>query len=221
MKKRLLMPMNLQLFAEGGEGGSDNGAGGGASTNSQQGQQSQGEGQQSEGSEGDQGTGKTFSREDVAKMITAETAKAVAKAQEEWKAEQSEATKLAQMNADQKAEYEREKLEAKIAELEQQQTLSEMSKTATKMLADKGVQANEGILSFVVKDTAEDTAGAVKGFLALIDEQREIIKADVEQRLGGKVPLDGTSQSETVGEYGKTLAQRTKVETPKNTYFKN
>jgi hypothetical protein len=125
------------------------------------------------------------------------------------------------MNADQKAEYEREKLEAKIAELEQQQTLSEMSKTATKMLADKGVQANEGILSFVVKDTAEDTAGAVKGFLALIDEQREIIKADFEKRLGGKVPLDGTSQSETVGEYGKTLAQRTKVETPKNTYFKN
>jgi hypothetical protein len=89
------------------------------------------------------------------------------------------------------------------------------------MLADKGVQANEGILSFVVKDTAEDTAGAVKGFLALIDEQREIIKADFEKRLGGKVPLDGTSQSETVGEYGKTLAQRTKVETPKNTYFKN
>lgn len=215
------MPMNLQLFAEGGEGGSDNGAGGGASTNSQQGQQSQGEGQQSEGSEGDQGTGKTFSREDVAKMITDETAKAVAKAQEEWKAEQSEATKLAQMNADQKAEYEREKLEAKIAELEQQQTLSEMSKTATKMLADKGVQANEGILSFVVKDTAEDTSGAVKGFLALIDEQREIIKADFEKRLGGKVPLDGTSQSETVGEYGKTLAQRTKIETPKNTYFKN
>ncbi|MFM2490840.1 hypothetical protein ABW365_26210 [Enterococcus avium] len=82
MKKRLLMPtfplkMNLQLFAEGGEGGSSDGSNGGTSTNSQQEQQSQGNSQQPEGSEDEQGNGKTFSRDEVAKMIAAETTKAV------------------------------------------------------------------------------------------------------------------------------------------------
>ncbi|WP_391521557.1 hypothetical protein [Enterococcus avium] len=68
--------MNLQLFAEGGDGGTGDGANGGASTNSQQRQQSQNEGQQSEGGDGEQGTGKTFSRDEVGKMIAAETKKA-------------------------------------------------------------------------------------------------------------------------------------------------
>lgn len=220
MKKYLLMPMSLQLFAEGGDGDDPGSRGQGGQSATPQGSQ-QTDPPDPEGGESDQSTGKTFSRDDVAKMISAETAKAVAKAKEEWETQQSEATKLAQMNATEKAEYEREKLEAKIAELEQQQVLTEMSKTATKMLSDKGVAANEEILSIVVKNSAEETSSAVKGFLAVIDEQREIIKADFEKRLGGKIPMDGTSSSENIGEYGKELAQKTKVDTAKNTYFKN
>ena len=77
MKKRLLMPLNLQFFAEGGEGGNGEGTDGGTSTNSQDGQQAQNS-QQSANGEGEQNTGKTFSRDDVAKMIAAETNKAKA-----------------------------------------------------------------------------------------------------------------------------------------------
>ena len=105
MKKSSLMPtfplkMNLQLFAEGGEGGSGDSASGGASTNSQQEQQSQGEDQQSTGGEGEQGTGKTFSREELAKIVAAETSKAKAAWEKDFEAKQEEAKKLAKMNAE-------------------------------------------------------------------------------------------------------------------------
>lgn len=194
MKKSLLMPtfplkMNLQFFAE---GGSEEGGQGGTSTNPAGQGTDEPDGEEEDGKEGN----KTFSRDDVAKMISAETTKAVNRAKEQWEAElkneQSEADKLAEMNEKEKAEYEKQKLIDKIAELEQEQNQSKMSKSATVMLAEKGLKASEGILSFVVRDTAEATTEAVNVFVDLIEEQREEIKADFEKRLGGKVPLDGT-----------------------------
>lgn len=183
--------MDLQFFAEGESGEGDQG---GTSTNSE-GQGADGSDDDGEEGNGEQG-GKTFSRDEVAKMIAAEKSKAVNKAKEQWKAEllneKSEAEKLAEMNEKEKAEYEKQKLIDKIAELEQEQNQIKMSKNAAEMLTEKGLRASEGILSFVVRDTAEATTEAVNTFVSLIEEQREDIKADFEKRLGGKVPLDGT-----------------------------
>lgn len=200
MKKRLLMPtfplkMNLQLFAEGGEGGSGDGSNGGTSTNSQQGQQSQDNDQQSEGGEDNQGNGKTFSRDDVAKMIAAETTKAVTAAEEKWRNEKAEAEKLAEMNEKDKADYERQKLEEKIAEYERKDNLAKMSEKASEMLSDKGAVPTKEILSLIVMEDAESTSNNVKTYLAAIEQERESIKADFEKRLGGKVPLDGTGST--------------------------
>lgn len=192
MKKRLLMPtkfplkMDLQFFAEGESGEGDQG---GASTNSEgQGEDGSDDG---EGEDGEQG-GKTFSRGEVAKMIAAETHKAVSAAEEKWRNEKAEADKLAEMNDKDKADYERQKLEEKIAEFERKENLSKMSEQASEMLSDKGATPTKEILSLVVSDDAETTSTNVKTYLAALELEREAIKADYEKRLGGKVPLDGT-----------------------------
>lgn len=171
MKKRLLMPafplkMNLQLFAEGGDGGTGDGANGRASTNSQQRQQSQNEGQQSEGGDGEQGTGKTFSRDEVGKMIAAETKKARASWEKEYEEKQEEAKKLAKMNAEEKLKHQLEQKESEINELKRQQTLTEMSKEASKMLSENELPFDDDLLSLLVSDDAEATKKATNAIIA-------------------------------------------------------
>ncbi|EOA3444918.1 DUF4355 domain-containing protein [Enterococcus hirae] len=177
MKKRLFMPtfflkMNLQLFAEGGDGG--DGASGGASTNSQQGQQAQGDGQHHVNSEGDQGTGKTFSRDEVAKMIAAETNKAKAAWEKELESKKEEAKKLAKMNAEEKLQHELKQKEAEIAELKRGQALSEMTKEASKMLTDANLPHDDDLLGLIVSDDADATKQAV----AVITNFASLIKKE-------------------------------------------
>ncbi|MCA6767551.1 DUF4355 domain-containing protein [Enterococcus hirae] len=177
MKKRLFMPtfflkMNLQLFAEGGDGG--DGASGGASNNSQQGQQAQGDGQHHVNSEGDQGTGKTFSRDEVAKMIAAETNKAKAAWEKELESKKEEAKKLAKMNAEEKLQHELKQKEAEIAELKRGQALSEMTKEASKMLTDANLPHDDDLLGLIVSDDADATKQAV----AVITNFASLIKKE-------------------------------------------
>lgn len=168
------MPMSLQFFAEGGDGGTGEGASGGASTNSQQGQQSQSNGQQSESGEGEQGAGKTFSRDEVAKMIAAETNKAKAAWEKELEAKKEEAKKLAKMNAEEKLQHELEQKEAEIAELKRGQALSEMTKEASKMLTDANLPHDDDLLGLIVSDDADATKQAVSiitNFASLIKKE--------------------------------------------------
>lgn len=202
MKNRLLMPMSLQLFAEGGESGAGDGAQGGSSTNSQQGQQSSGEGQQSTKSEGDQSPGKTFSRDDVAKMIAAETKKARASWDKELEAKQKEAEKLAKMNAEEKLKHQLEQKEAEINELKRGQTLVEMSKEASKMLTEAELPVNDDLLSLIVSEDAEKTSAAVK---IITDFASQIKKANARQtppNEGGQFSA-GTEKEYSVAEMAK------------------
>lgn len=175
--------MNLQFFAEdtGSDSGGDNP---GNSTTEETNGNSKNEQETNE-------PDKKYSDEDVNKIIDAKFAK--------WKVEQQkeqdEAKKLAEMDDKEKKDYEKQKLQEEIDNLKREKTLAEMAKTATSMLADKGIQASEGILSFVVKDSAEGTSESVKAFVDLIDAEREVIKADFEKRLGSKLPLDGTTST--------------------------
>lgn len=178
--KRMKIGMNLQFFAEdtGSNGGGDN----------PDNTTIEDTNQETEISQKTIDTDKKYSDEDVNKIIDAKFAK--------WKAEQQkekdEAAKLAEMDEKEKTDYEKQKLQEEIDALKKEKTLVEMAKTATSMLADKGIQASEGILSFVVKDNADETSANVKAFVDLIEAEREVIKADFEKRLGGKMPLDGS-----------------------------
>lgn len=174
--KRLLMPMNLQYFAE-PEGGQDTPPAEKATPPEDK----------PKGEE----TGKTFSRDEVAKMIAAETKKAVTAAEEKWRAEKDEAAKLAEMDDKEKADYEKQQLEAKLAEFERKEVLSKMSEQASEMLSEKGATPTKEMLRLIVSEDAETTSANVKTYLASVEAEREAIKAEYEKRLGGKVPLDG------------------------------
>lgn len=177
MKKRLLMPMQLQFFSENPDGGDDTPP---AEQNTPP-----------EGKPKGEETGKTFSRDEVAKMIAAETKKAVTAAEEKWRAEKDEAAKLAEMDDKEKADYEKRQLEAKLAEFERKEVLSKMSEQASEMLSEKGATPTKEMLRLIVSEDAETTSANVKTYLASVEAEREAIKAEYEKRLGGKVPLDG------------------------------
>lgn len=179
MKNNLPLKMQLQLFAEQGESGLGQS---GESTNQEGSQSTDPKPGGEDGKGADQ---KTFTRDDVAKMIAAETSKAVSKVQKEYEDKQAEADKLAKMNADEKAAHERKKLEEKIAEYEHKESIHAMSKEASKMLSDASIVADDEILSFVVKDTAEATQKAVTSFVALIDKKAE---EKTKAALSGKPP---------------------------------
>ncbi|UWI19201.1 MAG: protein of unknown function DUF4355 [Bacteriophage sp.] len=190
MRKKYLnckIPMNLQIFAEGGAGdgaGAEGGNGGGAGAEEQGGAapQSFDDFLQREGNQAE------FDRR-VQKAI--ETA--VTKAQEKWQAltddKLSEAEKLAKMTKEEKAEYKTRKLEKELADLKRQNSLSEMSKTARKMLADEEINIPDELLAHLVSDNAEDTKTAVESFSKLY---KAAVQAAVKEALKGNSPKSGS-----------------------------
>lgn len=128
---------------------------------------------------------KTFTEEEVEKLIK----ERVAREQKAKEKAIEEAAKLAKMNADEKREYEFQKLQDELAELKKKDAFYGLSKEATKMLAGADIAADDEVLSFVVKDTAEDTQTAVNSFVGLVSKK-------VEE--GVKKALAGTSPKTTV-----------------------
>lgn len=146
MKKRLLMPLHLQFFAD--PDGTGTPPAGDSNPNDQA---------NPDDPDGAGNGDKTFTRDEVAKMIAAETSKKQKAWEKEQQEKQAEAEKLAKMNAQEKAEHEKKQLEAKIAELERGQTLAAMTKEASKMLSEASLPHDDDLLSLIVSDDAEAT----------------------------------------------------------------
>lgn len=115
-----------------------------------------------------------FSRGEVAKIVKEETRKAL-----------NEAEKLRNMNEDEKAEYRIKQLEEELDAERRQNSFNAMSKEASKMLSEASISADDEILEFVVKDTAEATKEAVDKFVDLVDRTAE---AKTKEALSGKPP---------------------------------
>ena len=111
----------------------------------------------------------------------------------EWQKKQQkavdEAQKLATMNATQKAEYERDQLKKELEELKRISALSEMSKTARKLLSDNGITISDDLLSVMVTEDAETTKAAVDGFSQMFTQA---VEAAVKERLKGDPPRKGS-----------------------------
>lgn len=197
MKVKKLLPMNLQFFAEDDaadvtpDNTSDNNADNKEKNSSDQ-------------TEAD----KKYSDADVDKIIAAKFAKWEAKQQQE----KDEAAKLAEMDDKEKADYEKQQLEAKLAEFERKEVLSKMSEQASEMLSEKGATPTKEMLRLIVSEDAETTSSNVKTYLASVEAEREAIKAEYEKRLGGKVPLDGNG---TTISRGAQLAKNANNQTKK------
>lgn len=181
MKKRLL----LQLFAEGGESGTDgNGAAVGEKPGSTAGSE---EKETKEGKEGKKSEAK-YSDADLDKIIGERFAR--------WQKEQQkavdEAKKLAEMNATQKAEYERDQLQKQLDDYKRKDSLAEMTKTARKMLTDDGITVPDELLSMFVTTEAEETKAAVDGFAKLF---KEAVENAVKEKIKGEPPRRGVGGS--------------------------
>jgi len=129
--------------------------------------------------------------------------------QKKKEAEIAEAEKLAKMSAEEKAnhtaqkEKERaDKAEARIAELERKDALSEMSKTARKMLADEGINISDELLSRLVTTDAEETKAAVDGFAKLF---KTAVEDAVKEQARGTTPRNITNNAGDVSEIDKRI----------------
>ena len=111
-----------------------------------------------------------------------------AKWQEKKDKEISEAQKLAEMNAQQKAEYERDQLQKKLDELLEKETLSQMRAEARKELSGVGINIPDELLSVIVTKDAEKTKGAVEAFKTM---WQSAIQSALKETLRGDAPRSG------------------------------
>lgn len=105
------------------------------------------------------------------------TQEAIEKALAQYKAENELSGKELEEYRRQAAEAEKQELLDKIASLEKEQTKRELTDEAIKTLSGRKLPVNEKVLSFVVKDTADDTLKAIADFESIISE----IKAEYTQ----------------------------------------
>lgn len=179
------LPMNLQLFAEGGDGaGADGGNGGGSG--------------ESAGGEGGAGGDTPPSFDDFLKTggnqaefdrrVQKAVNTAVTKAQEKWQAladdKLSEAEKLAKMTKEEKAQYMQQKREKELTDREAAITRKELMAEAKNNLASDGLpQELAEVLDYSDADTCKKSMEKVKEVF-----QRAVETAVEEKLKGGKPP---------------------------------
>lgn len=105
------------------------------------------------------------------------TQEAIEKALEQYKAENELSGKELEEYRRQVAEAEKQALLDEIADLKKEQTKRELTDEAIKTLSGRKLPVNDKVLSFVVKDTADDTLKAIADFESIISE----IKAEYTQ----------------------------------------
>lgn len=177
--------IDLQLFAEETpDNVGDNADGQDQKGTGQADQTNKGDNQQKNNDKKPTETQPKYTDEDVDKIINRKFA--------EWEKKQekavSEAKKLAEMNATEKAEYERDKLQKELDELKKANSIAEMSKTARKMLSDEGITIPDELLSLMVTTDAEETKAVVDGFSTLF---KEAVENAVKDKLKGNPPKVG------------------------------
>lgn len=128
---------------------------------------------------------KKYTDEDVDKIINRKFA--------EWEKKQqkavAEAEKLANMNATQKAEYEKEQLQKELDALKKKDALAEMTKISRNMLNEKNIRVSDELLSIMVTTDAEETKKAIDSFAKSFNEA---VEAAVKEKLRGEPPKKGT-----------------------------
>lgn len=111
--------------------------------------------------------------------------KKFAELEQKKKKEIDEAKKLANMNAQQKAEHERDLLQKELDDYKRRDSLAEMTKTARKMLSDEGISVGDDLLSVMVSTDAEQTKSAIDSFSKMF---KSAVEAAVNERIKGSTP---------------------------------
>ena len=101
-----------------------------------------------------------------------------------------EAKKLAEMNATERAEHERDQLKKELEAYKRKDSLTEMTKTARKMLSDGGITVSDDLLAMMVTTDAAETKAAVDGFAKAF---KEAVDVAVKEKLKGEPPKKGAA----------------------------
>ena len=144
--------------------------------------------------------------EDEKKYSDADIDKIISKKFAEWQTkkdkEVNEAKKLAEMNAQQKAEYERDQIQKELDELKKANSLAEMQKTARKMLSDEGINVPDELLSLMVTTEAEETKAGIDKFIPLF---KDAVERAVKETIRGETPKTGTGSAAPISEIDKRI----------------
>lgn len=134
---------------------------------------------------------KKYSDKDLDRIINQKFAK--------WQKDQekavSEAKKLEKMNAEEKAKYERDKLQKELDSYKKKDAIAAMSKEARKMLSEQNITIDDNLLSLMVTDDAEATKKAIGDFAKAFSEA---VEKAVKERLKGDSPRRGTGTQGTM-----------------------
>ena len=128
--------------------------------------------------------GRTYTDEEVDAIIE----RKLARWKKQREQEVAEAAKLAEMNATQKTEYERDQALKKLAEYERRDAVRQMTDESRRQLREAGVDVPDEVVSALVGEDAEQTKSAVDGFAEAF---KAAVEAEVKRRLAGGAPHAG------------------------------
>ena len=161
-----------------GNDGGNNGAGNNGTGNPAAGNNNNGAGKQD-----DRNTPK-YSDADLDKIISRKLAK--------WSRQQAaavdEATRLANMTAQERAEHERDALQKELDELKRANAVADMERTARGILQADGVTIPDEIISNLVGEDADATNANVKAFAKAF---KLAVQDEVKRQLSHKTPAAG------------------------------
>lgn len=150
-----------------------------------------------EGANKDAATTQTEPKQDnkqQPKYTDADVDEIVSKRLAKWEKQQAakveEAAKLAEMNAQQKAEYERDKVQKELDEYKRRDTVNAMVAESRRQLSEQGIAVSDDILARLVGKTAEETKASVDAFSTAFTAA---VEDAVKKQLAGKAPAAGVA----------------------------
>ena len=173
------LPMNLQFFAEGSPAPEAGAPAGAETTDTEQQEQPQ------------EGSQRTFTQEEVDKMVQKRMARYDRDHQKEVDDARSEATRLAKMNKDQQKDYKLQQAEQAREEALSKLARYEMRDTARKQLIDGGYKnPTDEDIDLIVTEKAETTKANGEAFLKAVERIRQSVRDELLQ--GNTPQLSGT-----------------------------
>ena len=113
--------------------------------------------------------------------------------EEKYEKKVNEAQKLANMDAEEKIKYERDRLKKELEDLKERQALNDMAKTARAMLSEKNINISDDLLSLLVSTDAKVTKSVIDNFA---DLYTSAVECGIKERL--KAPLPKTGGKPTI-----------------------
>lgn len=129
--------------------------------------------------------GRTFTRADVSKMLAAERAKW----DKEQEAKESEAKKLAKMNADEKKDYQLKQREQELADREAEIARKELTAEAKSMLSERDLPVE--LVAVVDLSSADSVTESIN---TVQKAWSEAVQKGVSERLKGGAPMKSAMQ---------------------------